>query len=417
MKKYYFTITTILVFGLTSCSNEETKIQNQVAARPTVPILNGEVRIGQLIWSTKNLNVSRYRNGDIIPEVTDQAQWDNLTTGAWCYYANSTANGVIYSRLYNCYAVNDPRGLAPVGWHIPSLDEWKTTFTYFGGELAAGGSLKSTSLWQSPNLGATNSSGFSALPGGRRLGAFIYLTQAGWFWTTTASSPTARYAIALSCDSTIAQTIAYGMQNGFSIRCVKDNDVTDIEGNTYKGISIGNQIWTQSNLNVGRYRNGDIIPQVTSYTQWGGLTTGAWCYYANNTANGVVYGKLYNWYAVNDPRGLAPQGWHIPNDAEWTTLTNHLGGVAVAGSKMKAITTLWSSSTSTNSSGFSGLPGGYRTYNITGFYDVNTDGYWWSSSEFNATTAWYRQLRYLYPNAFRSDRDKANGISVRCVRD
>jgi uncharacterized protein (TIGR02145 family) len=98
----------------------------------------------------------------------------------------------------------------------------------------------------------------------------------------------------------------------------------------------------QSNLNVSHYRNGDVIPQVTDPTAWSSLTTGAWCYYNNDTANGTVYGKLYNWYAVNDPRGLSPQGWHVPTDAEWTNLTSCLGGESLAGGKMKA-TTLWDS--------------------------------------------------------------------------
>ncbi|MBL0013596.1 MAG: fibrobacter succinogenes major paralogous domain-containing protein [Flavobacterium sp.] len=109
MKKYYF-LNIILIFGLLSCTNEETKTQNQIAARPTVPIQNGEVQIGTQIWMTKNLNVSRYRNGDPIPQVANSAQWANLNTGAWLL-CNSTANGPIYGKLYNWYAVNDSRGL------------------------------------------------------------------------------------------------------------------------------------------------------------------------------------------------------------------------------------------------------------------------------------------------------------------
>jgi len=107
MRKYYFTIASILVLaiGITSCSNEENKTQNQVAARPSVPILDTEVRIGNQIWMARNLNVSRYRNGDPIPQVTDPTQWTNLTTGAWCYLNNDPANGRIYGKLYNWYAV------------------------------------------------------------------------------------------------------------------------------------------------------------------------------------------------------------------------------------------------------------------------------------------------------------------------
>ncbi|MBL0014028.1 MAG: fibrobacter succinogenes major paralogous domain-containing protein [Flavobacterium sp.] len=148
MKKYYYIILLILFFGLLSCSNEETKTQNQVAARPTVPIQNGEVQIGTQIWMTKNLNVSRYRNGDPIPQVANSAQWANLNTGAWCYYANSTANGPIYGKLYNWYAVNDSRGLAPEGWHIPSDAEWTTLVSFLGFPDVAGGKMKTTGTLQ-----------------------------------------------------------------------------------------------------------------------------------------------------------------------------------------------------------------------------------------------------------------------------
>jgi len=113
-------------------------------------------------------------------------------------------------------------------------------------------------------------------------------------------------------------------------------------------VKIGNQVWMSTNLNVDIYRNGDIIPQVTDPTAWAELTTGAWCYYNNDSLKGAIYGKLYNWYAVNDPRGLAPKGWHIPTDEEWITLVNSLGGDTVAGGKMKSTGTWWSASESYN---------------------------------------------------------------------
>ncbi|MGV9003096.1 FISUMP domain-containing protein [Flavobacterium sp.] len=164
--------------------------------------------------------------------------------------------------------------------------------------------------------------------------------------------------------------------------------VTDIDGNVYQTVVIGTQTWTQTNLNVSKYRNGDTIPQVTNQSTWANLTTGAWCYYQNNTANGATYGKLYNWYAVNDPRGLAPAGYHIPSDAERITLTTFLGGESIAGGKMKS-TTGWNSpnTAATNSSGFTGLPGGCRN-DYGSFYFIGETGYWWSSSEDDATNAW-----------------------------
>jgi len=185
-------------------------------------------------------------------------------------------------------------------------------------------------------------------------------------------------------------------------------------------VVIGTQQWMEKNLDVMTYRNGDIIPQVTSATEWAALTTGAWCWYDNSAANGAIYGKLYNWYAVNDPRGLAPQGWHIPTNAEWTTLNALLGGVAAAGGKMKTTgTTTWTTpnTSATNESGFAGLPGGNR-YNSDGaFSGVGSSGIWWSATEINSAVAWLRFLSY--DNAFRwRDLDyKAYGLSVRCLRD
>ena len=173
------------------------------------------------------------------------------------------------------------------------------------------------------------------------------------------------------------------------------------------------------NLEVTTYRNGDPIPQVTDPAAWGLLSTGAWCYYNNNSANGPVYGKLYNWYAVNDPRGLAPAGWHVPSDAEWTTLSTCLGGDLIAGGPMKEIgTTHWTppNTGATNTSGFTGLPGGFRGGRGS-FYDVGNFGYWWSSTETSTTNAWNRTLYYNNGNINRLNDDKQDGFSVRCLRD
>lgn len=142
-------------------------------------------------------------------------------------------------------------------------------------------------------------------------------------------------------------------------------------------IVIGTQQWMNKNLDVAFYRNGDEIPQVADPTAWAALTTGAWCYYNNDPIQGGKFGKLYNWYAVNDPRGLAPQGWHIPSDAEWTTLETTLGGSSVAGGKMKEAGFVnWTApnTAADNSSGWAGLPGGLRFWDGT-FDDVGLFGY------------------------------------------
>jgi len=196
--------------------------------------------------------------------------------------------------------------------------------------------------------------------------------------------------------------------------------MTDQDGNTYKTIVIGTQEWMAENLRASHYRNGDSIPVVMNDAQWQNLKTGASCWYKNDSSTfNCPYGKLYNGYAVADARNLCPVGWHIPSNAEWTTLTTFLGGVELAGGKMKSTGTLfWESPNfaADNSSGFSGLPGGYRNDGGT-FYSVGNYGGWWSSSEGNTHYAWERYLSYLNGSVFRSNGDKARGLSVRCLRD
>ena len=185
-------------------------------------------------------------------------------------------------------------------------------------------------------------------------------------------------------------------------------------------IKIGTQTWTSKNLDVETYRNGDEIPQVKDKEEWANLSTGAWCYYENETANGKKYGTLYNWYAVNDPRGLAPKGYHIPTDAEWTILTENLGDEA--GTKMKSTSGWDDDRNGTNSSCFAGLPGGYRGSNGGGCYDIGASGYWWSSSEGrnkfgSSDDAWARYLSSIDGFVFSDYSDKHFGFSVRCMRD
>ncbi len=241
MKKYCLTITSILVLvmGIISCSNEESKTQNQIAARPTVPIQNGEVQIGTQIWMTRNLNVTRYRNGDPIPQVTNATQWANLTTGAWCYYQNNTSNGIVYGKLYNWYVLNDPRGLAPTGWHVPTDAEWSTLINCLdpnadGGNIlpnVAGGKMKATGtiqagtgLWQYPNAEVTNASGFTGLPGGFRDvdGTFGDVRKFGYWWSSSEYFTMYAWYRNLNFDSSNATRSYNSMNYGFSVRCLKD---------------------------------------------------------------------------------------------------------------------------------------------------------------------------------------------------
>jgi uncharacterized protein (TIGR02145 family) len=226
MKKYFSaTLIFCLVIVVISCSQQEdNKSQTQPASRPSVPVQAGEVQIGNQIWMTKNLNVSRYRNGDPIPQVTDPTQWANLTTGAWRYYNNDSANGSVYGKLYNWYAVNDPRGLAPNGWHVPSTNEYITLTSFLGGDAIAGGKLKTTSLWNSPNVGATNSSGFSGLSGGYCTNfSYAYMGEFGIWWTTTQLNTAIAYSFMLGTyDASSSFSGDQSKKYGCSVRCIKD---------------------------------------------------------------------------------------------------------------------------------------------------------------------------------------------------
>lgn len=194
----------------------------------------------------------------------------------------------------------------------------------------------------------------------------------------------------------------------------------DTDGNSYTAIAICNRLWTKENLHTAHYRNGDTIPQVTDRAQWLSLTTGAWCYYNNDPANGPVYGKLYNWYAVNDPRGIAPVGWHVPSDNELTAMVNCLGDFFTAGGLLKeAGLAHWAdpNTGATNSSGFTGLPAGTQEMNGGPFSNLTTYGYFWSSTAADATNAWYLTLSYDAAFTNLSGFDKKSGYSVRCVKD
>jgi len=184
------------------------------------------IQIGTQIWALNNLDVTTYKNGDPIPEVTDPTEWANLTTGAWCWNNNNSANDTVYGRLYNAYAVNDPRGLAPEGWHVPIYDDINTLITSLivdnnGGNLKETG----TSHWRNPNTGATNSSGFTALPGGYRNssdGSFNYINRYGFWWINSPFGPTEQYGFNLNYTDASIDINHYNNNFGFSVRLIKD---------------------------------------------------------------------------------------------------------------------------------------------------------------------------------------------------
>jgi uncharacterized protein (TIGR02145 family) len=210
--------------------------------------------------------------------------------------------------------------------------------------------------------------------------------------------------------------------------------VSDADNNSYNTVQIGTQCWTQSNLKVSKYRNGDNIPTGLSNADWQNTTSGAYALYANDPVNDGLYGKLYNHYAVTDSRGLCPSGWHVPSDGEWNVLVKYLdpnadtlcGGCSqssIAGGSLKSTATQplpggWNPPNmgATNSSGFTALPGGVRDY-FGDFTFMTAFGYWWSSSVFSGSVAWPRDLDDTSSGITRNYYDRAHGFSVRCCRD
>jgi len=209
--------------------------------------------------------------------------------------------------------------------------------------------------------------------------------------------------------------------------CQQTGEVSDVDGNVYRTVIIGGQEWMAENLRTTTYDNGDPIPNIIESDEWSALATGAWCYYDNDEAYDAVYGKLYNWHAVVDPRNLCPADWHVPSDDEWTALTDDLGGESEAGGKMKskgtreAGTGLWKepNAGATNLSGFTGLPGGYR-FGSGGFGFIGEIGFWWTPTMDTVMPergAWGRYLNYNSSTVFRGHGPLLSGFCVRCVRD
>jgi uncharacterized protein (TIGR02145 family) len=243
-----------------------------------------EVTIGTQEWTVCNLDVTTYSNGDTIPEVTDATTWDNLTTGAWCYYDNDPLNGPTYGKLYNGYAVNDPRGLAPIGYHIPTDAEWTTLANTVNALVPignVGGKMKETGLchWDSPNTDATNLSGFTALPGGCRgdFGLFVHLGANGDWWSRTNNGVGLNYIRYLNSFNGVLNSGSYTPNYGFSVRLIQDTtplvqlDWSFVETSA-NGVMViyveGNSVITRNVSDIGTYfvNVGDVIGVTVSCT-------------------------------------------------------------------------------------------------------------------------------------------------------
>ena len=305
------------------------------------------VVIGTQTWTTENLNVSIFRNGDPIKEARTAQEWKMAGENeqpAWCYYNNDPANGAKYGKIYNWYAVNHPRGLAPEGWHVPTETEWSQLISISG----SANNLINCSEWQMAN-NCLNPYGFSAIPGRTRsfTGIFDLPGSAVW-WTSSAIGEHGSQRVSLSASVDKIEITGNDHRYGFSVRCLKNtsespiitnvkhesnilnnkildkNKVVDADGNVYNTVRIRDKIWITENLKTKHFNNGEPIPYVEEFNKWTQLTSPAYCepspYYDNQNE-----GLLYNHYVV-EKGNVCPQGFKVPNLNVIDSMLSHYSG-------------------------------------------------------------------------------------------
>lgn len=353
-------------------------------------------------WDTTNLNVTTYRDGTAIPNVTTPTAWAALTTGAWRSVNDNPANDAVYGKLYNGYAVAgiydaaslaNPalrKKLAPAGRAIPESTDVIALIDCLGGPSQAGGKMKEvgTTHWNSPNVDATNSSNFTSLPAGFMSPYQNSFGDMAYFWTATEGSASnlAEYFKNLGVLKICSYPTDISRNNGMSVRTIPEPNPDPL--------CVAN--WAPSNLATTIYNDGTTIVDgsALSNSAWQALTVGAWRYTNNDPSTLADYGRLYNWYAfmgvydsasLSNPalrKSIAPSGFKIPEDTDWINLRNCLGG-AGAGGKLKEIgTTYWNSPNTgaTNSSGFGARGGGYISGIGLPDTTFKTFGWWWSKT-------------------------------------
>jgi uncharacterized protein (TIGR02145 family) len=318
------------------------------------PIIEQKIKIGDQIWMNKNLNVSKFRNGDIIQEAKTENEWVKANENqqpAWCYYNNDSKNSSHIGKLYNWYAINDQRGLAPFGWHIPKMDEIWEFQNIFQDHFEDSNIYKlfSKETW----LDKKNKSidfGFEALPSGMRRanGKFSFFKNRAFWWSSDLEFwdysywgiyGVCYYSLSLIEGEYNGSSLS-SPGNGYSVRCIEgekqnivvnsienSNRVTDSDGNEYSLVSLGSTNWSKQNLNASRFRNGDIIVQVMNQEELikaGENKQPVWCYKNFSAESGKRLGKMYNWFALTDPRGILPEGCRIPSDQDWDELNEEI---------------------------------------------------------------------------------------------
>jgi uncharacterized protein (TIGR02145 family) len=412
------------------------------------------VRIGNQIWLAENLYAARFNNGDIIPEASTAEQWRTAAINkqpAWCYFNNDPNTEILYGKLYNWYAIKDPRGIAPNGWFIPSNGEWNELYVSLGDGNLVANKLKHSKGWDDKN--GSNKNGFSAIPNCYRneTGEFICNdVKSSSFWAIDNEEYNMGQVHCLVKDQNKVVINPFEMGNqgeGHPVRCFSNV-------NFFQEVSLASNVWMKQNLCVFRFRNGDPIPEASSTEEWQNATKNrqpAWCYYNNEPTNSKIYGVLYNWYAISDSRGLAPNGWQIASESDWQKIEKTYGSnfngriPSVEESKeynkqiglylksIKGWETYYNpylgkvNGNGNDYSGFTGLPGGsrlpkiyenmdsWRNVNDLLFQGIGVQGVWWTNTEKDNTKAFCYVLSSEFGLDPHAD-SKGWGFSVRCVK-
>ena len=449
------------------------------------------VAIGDQCWFQENLQRTQFANGDDLDVFPAGEAWNNTLEGAYGVYGDNEAEVETYGLLYNYAAAADPRNVCPTGWRVSTENDWQNLIYETGNYFDAGALKEAGTLhWAAPNSGATNESGFTALPGGERgFGAIgdVERGTAGLFWTSDGGGGDGGRSVRLEHDNEEITVSTIGASRGQAIRCLKVEpsfgctDVNFLEydptatvddggclipshpgcmddgfeefdpqanvddgscatlvgcsestavnygGYEYAVVGIGTQCWFKENLRVTNYRNGDEVQNLQDPVEWSNTNSGAYVAVLNDNALAAEFGYLYNGMAVTDSRHLCPVGWHVATDEEWKTMESFLGvpfleldmtgirgeaeGVGEA-MRMDYPNDTWYG---TNTSGFSGWPGGSREGQGY-FSEPGFNGRWWAPSE-NGSWYSFRELDYGTSGIFREEyMNPRFGLSVRCLR-
>lgn len=397
------------------------------------------VMIGDLKWVTQNLNLNHFRNGDLIPEAKTKEDWVKAgkeKKPVWGYPRGEAFYESTFGRFYNYYAATDPRGVCPVGWHVSTEEEWINLIDYVG--ESAPSKLKSTSKWEN-NGNGDDTFGFNGLPAGSTYHSMEL--SGAWF----SLSPDSRIGVrGMNYVGDKVWKFAQYEYMGYPIRCVSDDTkprakkavgktnfktftivaeaVPNLDfgygGGETESVVINKQKWISKNLNVDHFANSEPIQEVKTKEEWIAAIAKkqpAWCYYGDDPVNGPQFGRLYNFYAVNDPRGVCPAGWTIPANQDWADMIAYIGSQE-AGVQLKADNSWKFEGNGIDGLGFSGLSGGIRLDDGK-FYGFGDIGYFWSSTAIEGAASMYsRQLISDKNYVVINSAGKGNGLSVRCIK-